>query len=675
MSRFAYIFLLLTIFPSNRLFAQKADSTAIISAKVIDELSKKAVPADIDTSFLNTHFYNPVYRETFSPQYNGNTGSPFQNNIFSKRNNQDIFLFAKPFTTYYHTPYKRLHYNTHRPFTEISYVTAGNRETSEQLISALHTQNINKYTNVGVDYDLIASKGIYLQQEVKANRFTFFGSYDKDNYSIYGNVSSNRTKEQENGGLANFQEFIVHPATDPVAYQMSLSNASSMLKNLTVFATQSYRFKKSVSDSISLPADSLQTLNDSLYMQSDSLTALNDTTTKTQKSMPVVREKSLPFMINHTIRYDRFSRVYNDQAVSSDTIPGFYQNNYYNLNSAYDSVFQHVLENSFQISGDEYKFLPGFILGIKHQLVAYSYLYPRPTSITVNSVIIDTILPGDFKTNYNNLSLYAMLLFESKSKITYQGKIEYFFAGYRQNDIMADFKLNYKLNKKGDKISAFGKFYVTEPDFFLKQYYSSHFQWNNTFPKSSTTSAFASYTSGNGTVYAEGGLTLLGNYIYLDNMAIPAKADNTILVTSFMLEKTFKWGGFNHIHKLIIQKATNEAVLQIPLLAYGNTSYYENAFFKGALKFQIGFDFYVNSGYFADAWMPATGMFYRQDIARIGEYPFLDGFFNWKIKRTRFFLKYTNSLAGIAGYNYFTTYGYPMNPGSLKFGLTWTFYD
>jgi hypothetical protein len=108
---------------------------------------------------------------------------------------------------------------------------------------------------------------------------------------------------------------------------------------------------------------------------------------------------------------------------------------------------------------------------------------------------------------------------------------------------------------------------------------------------------------------------------------------------------------------------------------YGNTSYYENAFFKGVLKFQLGFDFYINSAYYADAWMPATGLFYRQNISKVGEYPFLDGFLNWKIKRTRFFIKYTNALAGIAGYNYFTTYGYPMNPGSLKFGLSWTFYD
>jgi hypothetical protein len=647
MIRNSFIFLAVFFLTTITGFAQVADTSAsakpdtsiLIRAIKIDELSKKALACDIDTGMISFHFYNPVYKETFSPEYLGNTGSAFQNNIFSQRKSQPVFVFANPYLNYFHTPYQRIHFDTHRPFTETSYVSSGNNETSEQVLSALHTQNINQYINFGLEYNLIASRGIYLKQEVKSNRFSFFGSFDKNNYSIYGNISSNRVKALENGGLVSIPNFLVHQANDPIAYSMFLEKASSGIRNFGFFITQSYRFKKTVSDTSS-----------------------------------VKKEKDLPFMVNHTLRYDSYSRFYKDLISDTDTL-NYYDNNYYGLNSAYDSAFCRVLENSFQISGDEYKFLPGFILGIKHQYVGYSYLYPNPDSIVRNSVVIDTIVGKDFSTTYNNLSVYAMLLFNKKTRITYQGKMEYFFAGYRQNDILTDFILNYKLNTKGARISAVGKFYATEPDFFLKHYYSSHFQWDAAFPKSTTSSASLSFTSGDGTVYAEGGMCLLGNYIYLNNMAIPALADKNILVSSFRLEKKFKWGGFNHIHKFIIQKVNHEAMLQLPLLAYGNTSYYENAFFKSVLKIQIGFDFYVNSSYYADAYMPATGMFYRQDVARIGEYPFLDGFLNWKVKRTRFFLKYTNSLAGLAGYNYFTTYGYPMNPRTLKFGLSWTFYD
>jgi hypothetical protein len=676
MTRNSFIFLAVLIFQFSAAFTQKEDdiatpgkpdTTAIITAKRIDELSKIAVISPIDTGMITFHTYNPTYKQSFSPKYLGNTGSAFQNNIFSLRNTQTAFAFADPFLLYYHNPYKRQHFNTHRPFTQVSYVTAGNRETSEQVLSALHTQNYNQFTNIGLEYDLIASRGIYLKQEVKSNRFSLFGSYDKDNYSVYGNISSNKTKALENGGLKNIDNFLVHQANDPIAYQMYLDNASSEVRNLSFFLTQSYRFKRTFIDSTFVPRDTNPAVK-------DTLTAAGDSLHKAAEPVSVKREKALPFMVNHTFRYERYSRVYIDQIQATDTA-AFYLNNYYNLLSAADSAFRHVLENSFQISGDEYKFLPGFIMGVKHQFTGYSYLYPRMDTMTVNSVLTDTILPADFSTTYNNLSVYAMLLFNKKTKITYQGKMEYFFAGYRQNDVLTDFIMNYKLNSKGSTISAVGKFYATEPDFFLKQYYSSHFQWNALFPKTTTTSAYLSFTSGNGTVYAEGGMCLLGNYIYIDNMAIPAKADKNILVSTLRLEKTLKWGGFNHIHKFVFQKVNQESYLQLPLLSYGNTSYYENAFFKGVLKFQLGVDFYINSSYYADAWMPATGMFYRQDKMKVGEYPFLDGFLNWKVKRTRFFLKYTNALAGIAGNNYFTTYGYPMNPGSLKFGLSWTFYD
>ena len=646
MIRNSFIFLAVITLTLSASFAQKVDTTAIITAKKIDELSKQAVQSDIDTGMISFHYYNPAYKESFSNQFLGNTGSAFQNNLFSQRKTQTPFIFAEPFLHYYHNPYKRNHFNTRRPFTQLSYITAGNREISEQVLNAVHTQNFNKYTNFGLDYDLIASRGIFLYQEVKSNRFTLFGSFDNDNYSIYSNISMNKTKTLENGGLVDIPTFLIHQAPDPIAYRMNLENASSAVKNTTFFATQSYRFKKTVID----------------------------TTASANDSLKIKKEKDLPFMINHTLRYDRYSRIYNDEIPLSDTMQ-FYNKYFYNLNSASDSAFCHVLENSFQISGDEYKFLPGFIFGIKHQFTGYSYRYPRHYTIAEDSTVRDTILPANFSTYYNNLSLYAMLLFNKKSKITYQGKIEYFFAGYKQNDFLTDFMLNYNLNSKGAMLSAAGKFYATESDIFLKQYFSSHFQWNTNFPKTTTTSAFLSYKSGNGMVYAEGGMYLLGNYIYINNMAIPAKADKNIMVSYSRLEKKFKWGGFNHIHKLILQKVNQEALLQLPLLAYGNTSYYENAFFKDVLKFQIGFDFYINTSYYADAWMPATGLFYRQDIKKIGEYPFLDGFLNWKIKRTRFFLKYTNALAGLAGYNYFTTYGYPMNPGSLKFGLSWTFYD
>jgi hypothetical protein len=158
-------------------------------------------------------------------------------------------------------------------------------------------------------------------------------------------------------------------------------------------------------------------------------------------------------------------------------------------------------------------------------------------------------------------------------------------------------------------------------------------------------------------------------------MALPMAADKALFLSYLQIVKKIKWKGFNQINRVLVQKVNNKDALQLPLLAYGNVSYYENTFFKDVLRIQLGFDFYYNTSYFADAFMPATGLFYRQDKREIGNYPFMDAFLNWKIKRTRLFLKYTNLLSGLAGYNYFTTYGYPMNERGLRFGFSWSFYD
>lgn len=193
--------------------------------------------------------------------------------------------------------------------------------------------------------------------------------------------------------------------------------------------------------------------------------------------------------------------------------------------------------------------------------------------------------------------------------------------------------------------------------------------------KISNTGANITFSLNNSSFIANAGITLIGNYVFFDQRALPAVSDKNILVSSLRLEKRFKWKGFNQVNRFLVQKSSNEEVLQLPLFAYGNISYYEKALFQKALTIQVGFDLYYNTSYYADAFMPATGIFYRQDKREVGNYPFVDAFLNWKIKSVRLFIKYTNTLTGLAGYNYFTTYGYPMNDRGLRFGFSWTFYD
>jgi hypothetical protein len=640
------LFLALSFLTCASLLAQEEDvpkpvldTSRILREYQLNSITKKADSVLFDTTMQEFHTYNPIYKYSFSNEFLGNTGQAFQSNDINLRTAYSPFIFNKPFDPYFHNPFNISHFNTRKPFTQIEYVSFGSKNKSEQVIKALHTQNVNKYTNFGILYDLIASKGIYLYQGTKTNRISFFGSYDKNAYSVYGSINLNSLTQKENGGLIDIPQFEKHLAKDPISYGMLLDNAESTTKKNTVFFTQTLDILKKSRDTSSLKK----------------------------------KEETL-FHLNHTFSYSKYYKIYNDQISNTDTLD-FYANNYYLINSAYDSAFTQIVGNSFQISGDQYKFLPGFIAGIKHQYQRFGYLAPFQTHIMIDTILVDTIIAGKKSSAYNNLSIFFSILDNGSGRFHYNASAEYFFAGYRQNDIISDFLLSYSSKSRKSSITVSANFYLTEPDFFLKTYSSSHFLWSNQFSKMTNTGAKIALERNTGRFRVSARLNLLGNFIYLDTMAIPVVEDKSILLSCISLEKRFKWKGFNQINKILIQKSNNDAAIQIPLLAYQNTSYYENAFFKEALKFQIGFDFYYNTSYYADAFMPATGMFYRQNKREVGNYPFLDAFLNWKIRRTRFFLKYTNSLSGIAGYNYFTTYGYPMNSPALKFGLSWTFYD
>ena len=624
-------------------FAQKnvkgipvKDTSQIIQLFQLNPLTKNPDPVVFDTTMQEFHIYNPVFKKSFSNGFLGNSGQAAQSNNLNIRNEYSPFVFVKPFDAYFHNPYNISHYNTRKPFTQIEYVTFGGRDNSEQIIQAIHTQNVNQYTNFGIMYDLIASKGVYIDQGTKANRITLFGSHKKNIYSVFGNISLNTLIQAENGGLVDIAQFEQHTESDLIAYRMYLSDAESKIKKNTIFFSQN----------IDIP----------------------------EKSSDTLKKSTSFFHLNHTFTYTKYYKTYYDFIESNDTL-NFYTDNYYIINSAFDSAANKILENSFQISGDAYKFLPGFIAGIKHQYSKFGTLSPFQTQVIADSILQDTIIGRKKTSAYNNISVFFSLLDTKTKLIHYNASAEYFLSGYRRNDLNLDLILSYLTKNKKTNITASANFYLTEPDYFLKNYSSSHFQWNNNFPKMTNTGTKLVVDHNNGMTYASAGINLLGNYIYMDSTALPEKADKSIFLASLTLEKRFKWKGFNQINRILIQKSNLERVIQLPLVAYQNTSYYENAFFKKELKFQIGFDLYYFTSYYADAFMPATGMFYRQDRREIGNYPFLDAFINWKIKRTRFFLKYTNSLTGIAGYNYFTTYGYPMNERGLKFGLSWTFYN
>ena len=78
--------------------------------------------------------------------------------------------------------------------------------------------------------------------------------------------------------------------------------------------------------------------------------------------------------------------------------------------------------------------------------------------------------------------------------------------------------------------------------------------------------------------------------------------------------------------------------------------------------------------YYADAYMPSLRTFYLQKDVKIGNYPYLDFYITFKIKRANIFVGYTNIYTLAKDNRYFTTPHYPMRDSKFIFGVRWRLY-
>ena len=73
--------------------------------------------------------------------------------------------------------------------------------------------------------------------------------------------------------------------------------------------------------------------------------------------------------------------------------------------------------------------------------------------------------------------------------------------------------------------------------------------------------------------------------------------------------------------------------------------------------------------------MPATGQFHLQNTTLVGNYPLMNVYLNLHLKQFRFFVMYYNLSQTFMSPTYYAVPHYPLNPGMIKCGLSWNFYD
>jgi hypothetical protein len=168
---------------------------------------------------------------------------------------------------------------------------------------------------------------------------------------------------------------------------------------------------------------------------------------------------------------------------------------------------------------------------------------------------------------------------------------------------------------------------------------------------------------------------LLSSPVYFNENAVPVQHDGEISVLEASAAKGLKAGIFHTSFKAMLQVASDDKVIPLPLFSAYNSSYIEVKLFKKVMTTQLGYDLRFNTEYFIHGYMPDLGTFYNQRLRKIGNYPYADVFLNVKLKRMRFYLKYEHVNSDLVNREYYTVLHYPVNSRMLMFGLSWNFYD
>ncbi|NOU62111.1 putative porin [Marinifilum caeruleilacunae] len=605
------------------------DVESVIKTWKLTDMNSAVEPFKLDTILGEIQNYNPIYRRSISNSYLGNLGSAYQSNIYTDRVNDEGFLFFKPYRAYMVKPEDIVYFNTTTPYTRLFYETGGPKGQSENLLRVLQTQNITPDWNVGINYDLISSDGQYQNQKTKLYDFTIFSSYKRTNYGMNMVLNMNRMSAEENGGV--FRDSLITDTDEEAEnIQVNLTNARSKLTNFNLFMNHSYGIGK-------------------------------------EKEIVVEEDTTYSYAIDllYTLNYENNSWQYKDDNLNSD----FYTDFLLNTNSTFDKVKQSAIRNTFQVvfNENENKWIRlGARFGIESEFLKYN--------LRRN---VSQYAWQQKDENIHNNELVASLFSLSGKSLNWKAVGKYTFEGYRQNDFELDYQLTKWIGEKdaGHGFKLSGRLESTTPDFILEKYYGNHQQWDLNLDKKTELRVGGEYFNKKYRFKIGASFSQIDNYTYFGLQATPEQASSGISVITGYLQKNFKLGNFYLNQSLVGQNSSDENILPLPTLSIYSNNYYKNEFFNGALGLQTGVSIHYNTGFYAPNYMPATGQFYLQNEKELGDYPKVNVYFNFRIKRTRLFIMYEHANASIGSKNYFSALHYPINPSMLKYGLIWTFYN
>ncbi len=622
-----------------------APKQSVHAWKLIDDFTF-ADSIAVDTLTTSYQIYNPIYRNSIGNVHTGNLGAPSISSIFEDRRQRPDFIFYNSLIPYFAYPQDITYFNTRTPYVNLTYHSGQPKRRAEEFINALFTQNVNKRLNIGMQYILYSSAGRYEGQKTKNSDFRLYSSYDGEKYRATGGLIYAKAKQEENGGISN-EEDILNPDASGYDYDqpenvpVNFLDAENYVRSFGIFFNQGYN--------------------------------LGQLKRKDKEGEEQVLPVSTVF---HSLHIDLAKRQYTIGELpdySNASVEKYYPNVYIDSTQTDDQSEYTLIKNQFQIKfNEEANSLLRF--GLRAFIGNDIRLYSTPATPDFDD-------EGNTLYRYTDTTLVTSYvggqLFKNIGQtFRWNAGLRFYFQGYKAGDVEVTGKVasNVTLLTQPTEFFADGGFFLRSADFMEEHFFSNHVQWDKSFIREKTFKVRAGIRLPEKRLSLTGAVRSINGYIYYNSEGVANQNEDLIQVISVAAAKHFKWLRLNSVNQAVWQYTSNSNAIPLPDVTLYSSNFYENILFK-VLTFQIGFDVRYHSKYYTPNYLPATGQFISQNYRKVGDYPFVDAFLNLQLKRARIYVKYDHVNKGWPDNNYFYTIGYPANPRSVKFGVSWNFYD
>lgn len=571
---------------------------------------------------------------------------------------------------YYKTPDNITFYQVKNPFAVLSYNSSLNQSYQ---VHVTHTQNINNHWNYALDYHLLNPEGAFSNSSATDHIFDFNTNYYSHDarYQLSAGAIWQRMVVGENGGLASPAAYYDKTFRSTTGIPVVSTNGISWNNDITLFARQSFNTVRQFEWYRPIKEQFVDTLTDSTIVQVPYFDSVTLDSLMLDSTVYTVRYELVDSIVGYDTLQPHTPHIYNTGVFALELQWDRQKYRYaaadsslYNRLSASlfwtnDAYMDHRWRNALKLYGGLRPQLSWLRLNpalYSDTLLRRAVLYPFARVEISPWPAAELSVSGQAAPNLSEYNLDAHLLFPFRDTVGHSARslsLRAVVKAHRPELIYTAQSLLLS-NPTDDNLKSVGVRKLEADyhhegllDIHLSANHISHNVWFEEVDLGGGATAYQAAQSASSALLLQGRVNL-----YL---------------------KLLPWLHYDMQQHL--QYCSDQDQIRVPLFASKNSLYTDFKVFNNALRVQIGVDLRYHTRFYADAYDPTLGIFYRQNDEQVGGYLWADAFLNLQIKRATIYVKAGHVNTFLEQQAYCILPNYPAQQFGLFYGLTWKFFD